>query len=132
MKLKKAIAEYLLTQSSIHAVVEDRIYRKKAPADVQTPCIVYDTSGYQNRLGKYQKDHGYQWNKLTIDVIGTYEQDDLLQDIAGEIVSLLWWFIGELTSDRSWTIALEWADEWYDPETGYSIARLFFLCKHTF
>jgi hypothetical protein len=60
MKLKKAIADYLLTQSSIDAMVGERIYRKKAPADVQTPCIVYDTSGYQNRLGKYQKDHGYQ------------------------------------------------------------------------
>jgi hypothetical protein len=41
-------------------------------------------------------------------------------------------FIGELTPDRTWTIALEGSDEWYDTETNYSIVRLFFLCKHTF
>ena len=60
MKLKKAVAEYLMAQASMQSVVGDRIYRKKAPPNTQTPCIVYDTTGYQNRLGKYQKKHGYQ------------------------------------------------------------------------
>jgi hypothetical protein len=61
-----------------------------------------------------------------------YEEDDLLHEISDIIVSLLWWFIGQLTPDRSWTIALEWSDEGYDSETNYSTVRLFFLCKNTF
>lgn len=132
MKLKKAIADYLMNQLILQPFLDTRVYRKKAPATTGTPFVVYDTTGYQNRLGKYQATHGYQGNKLTIDIVWRYEEDDLLHEISDIIVSLLWWFIGHLTPDRSWTIALEWSDEGYDPETNYSTVRLFFLCKNTF
>lgn len=132
INLKKALADSLLTNSAIVSMVWDRIYRKRNNANAVTPFIVYETTGYENRLGKYQKDHGYQGNKLTVDIVWEYAQEDQLDEIADLIIAQWWWFIGELTPDRNGTIAFEGRDEGYDPVTDYSIVRLFFLCKHTY
>jgi|GEM_PF-5192755 len=60
INLKKALADSLLTNTAIFSMVGDRIYRKRNNANTITPFIVYETTGYENKLGKYQKDHGYQ------------------------------------------------------------------------
>jgi hypothetical protein len=69
MKLKKAIADYLMNNIILQPFLDTRVFRKKTPANTATPFVVYDTAGYQNRLGKYQSIHGYQGNKLTIDIV---------------------------------------------------------------
>lgn len=131
-KLKKSIADSLISHTPIYAYIADRVYRKRNDKHSQMPCIVYDISWYDNRLWPYQWTHGYQWNKVVLDIIGEYMYEDQLDEIAEHIVSYRWWFIGQLTSDRSGTIAFEGRDDGYDPKTDYSIVRLFFLFKHTY
>jgi hypothetical protein len=101
MNLKKAIADYLMSDINLQSLIDTRVYRKKAPANTALPFIVYDTIGYQNRLGKYQWKHGYQGNKLTIDIVSDYEHEDILQDVAQVVIVALSGFIGELTPDRT-------------------------------
>lgn len=132
INLKKAITDSLIANPAISTIIEDRIFRKRNSKNAQAPFIVYESSGYENKLGKYQKNHGYQGNKITLDIVGNYEQEDQLDELADAIIAQRWWHNGILTPDRTWTIAFEGKDEWYDPQTDYSIVRLFFLFKHTY
>ncbi|HNG97394.1 MAG TPA: hypothetical protein PLW93_03935 [Candidatus Absconditabacterales bacterium] len=132
INLKKAIYEYLSSLPELSETIQGRVFRKRSQSQTQVPFIVYDVSGYENKLGKYQGTHGYQGNKLTIDIIGNYEIEDQLREIGEIIISKLGGFIGKLRPSRKGTINLMGVDEGYDEKTDYSIFRLMFLCKHTF
>ena len=132
INLKKAIYEYLSSLPELSETIQGRVFRKRSQSQTQTPFIVYDVSGYENKLWKSQWKHGYQGNKLTIDIIWNYEIEEQLREIGELLVSKLWGFIGKLRPSRKWTINLMWVDEWYDEKTDYSVFRLMFLCKHTF
>lgn len=132
INLKKAIADSIMTNPTIYALIQDRVYRKRNDKNVHPPFIVYDIAGYQNKLWQHQSKHWYQGNKVIIDIIGEYMYEDQLDEVADALITQRWWFVGELTNTWSWTIALEGRDEGYDPVTDYSVVRLFFLFKHTY
>ena len=132
INLKKAIADSIMTNPIIYALVGDRVYRKRNDKNANPPFIVYECSGFENKLGKYQNNHWYQGNKLVVDIVGEYMYEDQLDEIADALITQRWWFVGELTNTWSGTIAFEGRDEGYDPVTDYSVVRLFFLFKHTY
>lgn len=132
INLKKAIFEYLSWLPELSETIQGRVFRKRSQSQTQTPFIVYDVSGYENKLWKYQWSHGYQGNKVTIDVVWEYQTEDQLKEISEIIVSKLWGFVGILRPCWKGTINLMQTDEWYDEKTDFSVLRSMFLFKHTF
>jgi len=129
MNLKKAVANYLINDTDINAIVWDRVYRNKAQITEETPFIVYSQTKTTNKMWWFNNVHHYLGKYITFDILWKYEDQEQLEEVANLMILKLNWFSWELTEDWSWTIWLVEQVDLYDEQTDLNIVRLEFIFK---
>lgn len=96
------------------------------------PYIVYSLDWYENKIGFNQGKHWYRGEKVVIDVVAEYSNDDKVEDIGESLQKELWWFQGLIGDGINWSISIVYVERWYDTKNDTSIYRIALFIKYTF
>lgn len=133
MSLKKAIAQHLLNDPDISPIIGNRVFSKRVKkTGIEYPYIVYTIDWYENKLWQFQGEHWYVWDKVVIDIVWPYSQEDDVDDLTLMIQKKLGWYKWSLWGILNVHIGIVFVENWYDEVSDNCIGRIALLIKYVY